>query len=58
MSDKKDLLWAVCEEFVQNLQIGCQESVYQSDRVALNSLELIEKICGIVGYCKFEEDDI
>lgn len=50
-------LWETCQKFIQDLGISCPESVYQSDRVSLNSLEFIEKVCGIVGYVQIQEED-
>lgn len=54
---KKDELLKICEKFVIDLEIGCPESIYQSDRVIESAPEFIEKICDIVGYFKFEDDE-
>jgi hypothetical protein len=43
-------LWGLCERFIRENEIQCAESVYQMDGIAENSLELIERICEIVGY--------
>jgi hypothetical protein len=48
--NKGKQLLILCEKFVNDQEISCSESVYQSDRVIDNSCELIEQICEIVGY--------
>lgn len=55
--EKKDKLWKLCEEYIDKQDIICPESVYQSDRVILNAYDFIEKICDIVGYKEYNEDD-
>lgn len=54
---KKEELWEICCGFVKDQEVFCVETIYQTDRVSENSLELIEKICEIVGYYKDEQDD-
>lgn len=46
-----------CRKFISDLEIGCAEVVYQSDRVIEKAYEFIEGICDIVGYCETEDDD-
>ncbi len=53
----RDELLEVCMKFIQENGIGCRENIYQSDRVVLNSLEFIERICDVVGYYDVEEDE-
>lgn len=45
-----------CVNFIQENQITCAESVYQTDRVILNAYEFIEGVCEIVGYVDPEEE--
>ena len=46
----KDDLWVLCENFVADNNITCCETIYQTDRVVVNALPLIERVCEIVGY--------
>lgn len=54
--DPKTVLWKVCEDFIRDLEIGCAEAVVQNDAVILAAPELIEAICAVVGYHKFEDE--
>lgn len=54
-SSQKEKLWNLCSKFIKDLDISCSETIYQSDRIVENSLELIEKMCDIVGYHKYDE---
>jgi GTP-dependent phosphoenolpyruvate carboxykinase len=40
----------LCEKFVRDQHINCEETVYQSDRVIENAYEFIHHVCDIVGY--------
>lgn len=44
-----------CKKWIKDMEIGCVETIYQTDRVVENSLEFIEGICNIVGYHKLDE---
>ena len=57
MKLEKELL-LLCQKFIKDNEIGCAESIYQSDRVILNSPDFIHDICELVGYHQFEEDDL
>ena len=50
-------LLLLCQKFIRDNEIGCSESIYQSDRIILNSPDFIRKICDLVGYHQFEEDE-
>ena len=52
----KDKLWQVCKNYIINNGISCAKTIYQTDKVVLSSLELIEQICEIVGYLELKED--
>ena len=43
-------LWALCARFIEEQDIHCAETIYQTDRIAENALQLIEDICEEVGY--------
>lgn len=43
-------LWSTCNDFIRENSISCAESIYQRDKIPENALELIEKVCEIVGY--------
>ena len=51
----KRKLWEVCEKFIQDQDITCSESVYQTDRVIINAYEFIEEVCNVVGYVEQDE---
>lgn len=44
-----------CEQFIQDQEIHCAETVYQMDHVIENAHEFIEGVCDIVGY--YEDPD-
>lgn len=50
-----DKLEELCKKFIENNNISCSETVFQSDRIIENAYEFIEKICDIVGY-KINDD--
>lgn len=41
-----------CKQFIKENDVGCPETIYQTDKVSENSLEFIEEVCKIVGYHK------
>jgi hypothetical protein len=41
---------SVIRKFVDDNDIACEETVYQSDRVIENAYEFIAALCEIVGY--------
>ena len=47
-------LWAVCSKFIEEQNISCEETIYQTDWVIENAYNLIGDICNVVGY---NEDD-
>lgn len=53
---KEEKLLALCEQFVQDNKISCEDAVYQSDRVMENATDLVADICRIVGYWEWDED--
>lgn len=55
--NSKEFLWELCKNFIEDNEISCSETIYQTDRVVEKSLEFIESICDIVGYRQFTEDD-
>jgi len=48
-------LYDLCKEFIRENEITSEESIYQSDRIQANALELISQICELIGY--YEEED-
>ncbi len=55
--DKKNLLYKVCRDFIKKYDISCSEQIGQSDEIAENSLDFIEAVCKVVGYCKDSDND-
>lgn len=47
---KREELLALCEKFIVDNNIHCEETIYQTDRVIKNAYEFIGDICNIVGY--------
>jgi hypothetical protein len=45
-----DLLWALCEEFIEENKIHCEEAIGQMDHVIENAYDFIASICNLVGY--------
>lgn len=52
---KAKTLVAHCEQFIQDQEIHCAETVYQMDHVIENAYSFIEGVCDIVGY--YEDPD-
>ncbi len=50
-------LWNVCKKFVEDQEIGCVETIYQTDWVIEHAYEFIEDVCNVVGYKPYEEDE-
>lgn len=50
-------LWELCKEFIEEQEISCSEAVFQTDHVIENAYDFITKICEIVGYHKYEDED-
>jgi|SRR5215217_718275 len=48
---------AIIQNFVEEQDIICAETIYQTDRVIENAYELIEKLVELVGYKELEDDD-
>lgn len=48
-------LFDICKEFIKENQITCSETIYQSDKIEANALDLVEQICELLGY--YEEDE-
>ena len=57
MKPERKLL-LLCQKFIRDNEIGCSETIYQSDRIILNSPDFIREICDVIGYHQFEEDDL
>lgn len=57
VKDPRNVLWEVCQQFINQYEVSCPENIYQSDRVVLNAQQFIEEICNIVGYAEVKEDD-
>jgi hypothetical protein len=51
------VLWKLCAKFVEDNNITCAETVYQSDRVIRNAYIFMKEVCKIVGYVDYEDED-
>jgi hypothetical protein len=54
---KEEELLELCERFIQEQNIFCAETIYQSDHVIENAYEFIENVADIVGYLPSEEEN-
>lgn len=48
-------LFAVAQRFIEQQNIFCAETIYQSDRVIVHAYEFIEQVCDIVGYAGLDD---
>ncbi len=55
MSKEKQLM-ALCKKFIDEQDIHCGETIYQSDRVIENAYTFIEEICNILGYKDIDDE--
>lgn len=53
----EEQLKQIVEKFIINNSITCPETIYQTDRVIINSYEFIEELCNVVGYLQIEDED-
>ncbi len=53
--DKQDALLAICRAFIDKQEIGCAETIHQTDRVIEGAYAFITDICEAVGY--FDDGD-
>ncbi len=51
-------LFDLCRDFIKDNEITCSETIYQSDKIEANALDLIEQICELIGYYEDEEEDL
>jgi hypothetical protein len=47
---KGNELLELTKKFMKEQSILCEETIYQTDRVSVNSLEFIDSLCKVVGY--------
>ena len=58
MSDDKSAeLRELCQRFIRENQITCDETIYQCDWVEENAPDFIREICEIVGYCRVDDEE-
>lgn len=55
--EKKEQLYDLCKQFIDEQDINCAESIHQTDRVIENAYFFIERVCDIVGYKPSPYDD-
>lgn len=51
-------LFDLCKDFIKDNKITCAESIYQSNSIEANALDLIEQICDVIGYYEEDEEDL
>lgn len=49
-------LLEIMNRFIEDQNITCAETIYQSDSVIENAYELIEKLCNVAGYTKYDDE--
>lgn len=50
-------LWGVCMKFIEEQEIGCAETIYQTDWVIENAYEFVEDVCNVVGYLPYKDEE-
>lgn len=50
-------LWNICAKFIEEQEIGCAETIYQTDWVIENAYEFVENVCNVVGYLPYEDEE-
>lgn len=55
--DRMESLWGVCVAWIEQYKPLCPESIYQTDRCSIGSMELAENVCDIVGYIAIPEEE-
>jgi len=50
-------LWKLCAKFVEDNNITCAETVYQSDRVIRNAYMFMHEVCEMVGFVDHEDGE-
>lgn len=50
-------LWMVCQKYIADQDIICNEGVWQMDNVSLSALNLVDSVCEIVGYVPYNDDE-
>ena len=50
-------LWNVAVKFIKDQEIGCAETIYQTDWVIENAYEFVEDVCNVVGYLPYEDEE-
>jgi hypothetical protein len=50
-------LWNVAVKFIKKHDIGCAETIYQSDWVFEDASEFVENVCNVVGYWSYEDEE-
>lgn len=52
-----EALEKLCRDYIQQQEITCSETIYQTDRVAETAMEFVESVCDMVGYWVPDEED-
>lgn len=50
-------VFEVVYKFINDNNIYCAETIYQTDRIIENAYELIHELCEIVGYKEYQDDE-
>lgn len=50
-------LWNVAVKFIEEQEIGCAETIYQTDWVIENAYQFVEDVCNVVGYLPYEDEE-
>lgn len=55
MTDKQ--IVAQIRDIIDRYQIGCAETIWQTDRIQEAAPHILEEICDMVGYCEIKESE-
>lgn len=50
-------LWNVCVAFIEEYEIGHVEQIWQTDEIIIAAPELVEDVCGVVGYKPYGDEE-
>lgn len=52
----KDKLVAICKKFIEDNNISCSDSIYQSDKAWETAPILVHEIAELIGYVEYLDD--
>jgi hypothetical protein len=50
-------LEALVKDYIEHHKITCDESIYQMDQPQVDAIDLVAKLCKMVGYYEYDEEN-